>query len=695
MQSQDQGGRRLEPPGQAVPVEPPPTVGLPAARPRVEEGPEWRLIGPPEAAGPPAAEFHQVTLAAPSSPPPASPPPPPPPPPLTGPAHRPLVTLPWGIALVASLLALAGAAISTALRREVRALESASQRPPDNAELASSADEQARRAQLLARDLADLERVQAELGRNLEQERGRMRALEANLAAQDEQRAAATRELETALQAAESLERDLAGERTRSAALALDARKASQQRDELTRALEEERRTSALREEALRKSSGTEGRCADGFDRVLSRIEAGSGAAACALLEQLERQGTFAPASGDGSRFLAALALAAAALEEAQGQRSTNGAAGARALLAGRARLDEALSQRAAFAREAQEWLAVGGSTQERLARADRALAELTERLGSALSDVETLHRQDWAWILERGVRQDPELSLQHEGTFGCAHAADLAAGYASALRSQCERAGRLDLELLARADELPEWGWRALSLLPHARSAADLDILWSWYAQRWYLAGPQEDEPFDWTGLEMPPVGGPCADWRSVLRLSIELLDPGSGWPPPPGQASVYRLEGDSRARWRVDRSEPSGGGREGAPSWRLVRTHFDARGVPLGASSAVQIERAGRRFRYTGSDAILVDLAHSGGEVHVAPFPELPIDVPPAGTGISAGEARAWSERLASAAGPCLVQTHGPWTRWFRPGLGLVLESRSTPQGEVRIELAAVWSP
>ena len=436
-------------------------------------------------------------------------------------------------------------------------------------------------------------------------------------------------------------------------------------------------------------------RRARAFDEVLRSLENGRAAEALGLLESLVEERVFVAGEEDGFAMMDALAGLWDSLERIGGASGVSVAAAPvlPALTEAQAGLQRARELRASFERESGTWLDAGGTPDraaERLERLDRSLDVLAERLAALVAEAGALHEEDWQWLLGLGAPQDPTLSARHSALFGCEHAATITAQARDALVVSCLWSGEIDPQGLGRAQHLAAWGRLVVAKPPSERSAEEVDLLWLWYARRWYLEAADAGS-FDWRGMELPPVLAPLDDWRAELRIAVELAGARSGWPPDPGLVAVHRIEAPGPAHWRADEVEQLG--RAGA-TWLISRRHFDEAGAPLGGVAQVHLEREDQRYRYAGGEIVLLDLRAHGKAVGVAPCPLLPAQLPPPLHGLELSEVVSPEVRLGVAPGPCLVYRDGDWTRWFAPGFGLVREERTGPEGMVRIDLCALGS-
>jgi hypothetical protein len=431
---------------------------------------------------------------------------------------------------------------------------------------------------------------------------------------------------------------------------------------------------------------------ASGFDRALGSLESGRGGEALGRLEGLIARRVFSGLENDGSALLWSLCSGASELA-GNGTSNASSAAGpdAPALAKARAALERSSALRPAFAQAAASWLGAAQpayTADERLERLDFALERLGQEIGWASAELDARHTPDWERIRALGVPQDPAQVVQHATSFACEHVAELCARTADAYNVSCLWSGDVDRKGLANASHLAAWGRLALAHQPDARSDAETDLMWLWYAQRWFVNG-EAAETFDWTGLAAPEAVAPSEDWRAELRLAIELAASHFSWPGGVGARALYRVESSGPARWRVDemrRVERDGAG------WQIDRTHFDAQGKPLGSRAEVRIERDGDVYRYTSASGVLLDLRASGANVSVA-HGDLPSTTElPALEGLDLGSFGDHEAFAAAAQRSCLVYQDGEWTRWFAPGLGLVREVRNGPEGAVRVELAAL---
>jgi hypothetical protein len=431
---------------------------------------------------------------------------------------------------------------------------------------------------------------------------------------------------------------------------------------------------------------------AKGFDRALAALESGRAGDALGRLEGLIAQRVFTGLESDGSALLWSLCSAWKSLAASGGPASSPvPGPDSPALAESRAALERARGLRADFESAAASWLGTAGGpsiARERLERLDLALGALDKEIGWASVELEAQHAPDWERIRALGVPQDPAQALQHSTGFACAHAAELCERTADAYTVSCLWSGDVDLEGLAQAQHLAAWGQDALSRPAGERSESQTDLLWLWYAQRWFVQG-ERAEAFDWSGLAAPGEVAPSDDWRAELRLAIELAAAEFQWPGGLGARALYSVESAGPARWRVDETRRLE--REGA-GWHIDRSHFDAQGGSLGSRAEVRIERSGERFAYAGASGALLDLRASGARVSVEPCGlELPAQFPEL-EGLDLGQpgdAQALAEAVRQ---PCLVFQDGEWTRWFAPGLGLVREVRNSPEGSVRVELCAL---
>lgn len=428
---------------------------------------------------------------------------------------------------------------------------------------------------------------------------------------------------------------------------------------------------------------------AKGFDRALAALESGRAGDALGRLEGLIAQRVFSGLENDGSALLWSLCSGWKAL-------GSNGAANgspvpgpdSQALAQVRSELGRARGLRPSFETAAVGWLATAGAAPERLARLDLALAALDKELGWASVELEARHGPDWERIRALGVPQGPAQVLLHSICFACDHEAELCERTADAYTVSCLWSGDVDLEGLAQAQHLASWGQHVLSLQVDKRSEQQEDLLWLWYAQRWFVQG-ERAASFEWDGLAAPERVAPSDDWRAELRLAIELAASDFRWPGGLGARALYSVDSGGPAPWRVDETRRLE--REGA-GWHIDRLHFDAQGRPLGSSAEVRIERSGERFAYAGASGALLDLRASGARVSVEPCgvtlrPELPEL-----EGFELGPLADLARLSDAGRKACLVFQDGEWTRWFAPGLGLVREVRDGPEGKVRIELCAL---
>jgi hypothetical protein len=431
---------------------------------------------------------------------------------------------------------------------------------------------------------------------------------------------------------------------------------------------------------------------ARGFDRALAALESGRASEALGRLEGLIAQRVFSGLEGDGSALLWSLCSGSSALAgNGRSGGTTRTSPDAPSLAEARAALERSLALRPDFGRAAASWLGAAGpayTAPERLERLDLALEGLAQSIDWAKDELAAQHDPDWERIRALGVPQDPTQVVQHATAFDCGHEAEICEKTANAYTVDCLWSGDVDRAGLARAAHLAAWGQRALARPAAERSEPETDLLWLWYARRWFVDAERPDA-FDWTGLDAPEEVASADDWRAELQLAIELSASGFQWPGAVGARALYRVDSGGPARWRVDETRRI---ERDSAGWQLDRQHFDARGKPLGAPAEVRIERSGDRYGYAGASGVLLDLRASGANVSVAPSALTAQAELPELEGVEFTDLADREAFAQAAARTCLVFQDGEWTRWFAPGLGLVREVRNGSEGAVRVELCAL---
>ncbi len=440
------------------------------------------------------------------------------------------------------------------------------------------------------------------------------------------------------------------------------------------RALEAERRARALENE-----SHPAARAARGFDGVLEAVEAGRGAEAERRVVALERDAIA------GTALATSLSAAAAALESFASTRAT---ARPSVIDARRAEAAVELARRASdtFAQEASTWIEHTLDDEpapRRVARATAALATLQRGVAEARARCTAADEDEWAALRAGSGLQDPAAAFAHVDHFGCAHADELAARFASELRAWVIFDGALDVARLQSFAQLGAWCARVDSGAVQLPSAARRELQLLEFAQRWYGSEPIESVAFDWSGIEREPVIGARKDWRNELYVQWSLAQPGSGYPIRAGESRVFRaVDARGDVEWW----------REGAASiaarrWTVSRVRLSSDARTEVGTGAVEIERRGTVFAVPGATQALLDLgAHGTALLAAAPPPSYRGALPSA-LGVDARRLAAFrSERDAE---PCVVYVCGDVRRWVSARFGLMREESLTERGWFAREL------
>ena len=422
---------------------------------------------------------------------------------------------------------------------------------------------------------------------------------------------------------------------------------------------------------------------ADGFARVMQRVEQGLGTSAGEVLDDLHRRRLFDSGRKDED-FLRALADAAAGLER---WRRSDGADG-RSLTEAAQRLEAARGLRIAFEDSGADWLDARVMESQdgkaaRLARVDRALETLHAQIAPAVEQLASRAADDWRALMAGGPLQDPADAFRHEDLHHDGRIGELVSQAASALEQELALDGRLDVAKLEDAVVLDAWGQRLAQGGPLADGDSARTLRLLWIAKRWY--GGDDVTDFDPSGVPLEAIDSQRPDWRAVLRLEVELARPGSPYPIRPGRMLVFRaVQPDGTITWWVETLESSS-----ANEWAVKRRMYREDASPLGGSIVIHWERRGRAFALQGSTQVVLDLDQSGAGVSVAPFPKAYQGPLPPQLGVPPHDLQRFRDALAAGPRPCLKTEREGEARWISPDWGLAREEARTSDGLFQREL------